>query len=273
MAEYYFLASLLPRLEIGHMPTLGFFELRELMRINLTPTDYEKVKTLLKMIDLDNLRALWTGEPFDPRGNYNKDELEEVFLEKPWSDHPDDSSSLKDYFSQSFLKDFLASYQTKEERLAHFPRLINRFLETGAAVETGFLRDFFAFEREWRLIMVGFRAKKLGRNIDVELQYEDPTDPIVAQILAQKDAKNYEPPFEYKELKPIFDAYADSPLELQKALYEYRFQQIFELMDAQHFSIDRILGYIAQLLLVENWQALNVQKGIEIIDSIERNVK
>lgn len=273
MAEYYFLASLLPRLEMGYVPTLGFSELKELMKINLSEGDYKKVKTLLTFIDLENLRALWMGEPFDPRGNYTKDELQEMLLEQPWSDQQDDQGYLQDYFSQDFLRDFLAKYPTNIERLGHFPELTTRFLETGAAVETGFLHDYFAFEREWRLVMVGFRAKKLGKNIDVELQYEDPTDPIIAQLLAQKDAKNYEPPFEYRDLKPIFEAYGNSPVELQKALLNYRFQEIFELMDSEHFSIDRILGYIAQLFIVENWLALDVQKGIEIIDAIERNIK
>lgn len=273
MAEYYFLASLLPRLEIGHVPALGFFELKELMKMNLNEADGKQVKKLLTLIDLKNLRSLWTGEPFDPRGNYSKEEFEELLLEEPWPDNPDFPAYLKDYYSQSLLRDFLAQYPTKEERLLHFPRLISRFLKTGEELESGFLRDYFEFERRWRLVMVGFRAKKAGRNIDVEFQHEDPTDPIVAQILGQKDAKVYEPPFEFKELKPIFDAYSHSPLELQKALYEYRFQVIVDLMDAQHFSIDRILGYIAQLIIVEDWLALDVQKGIEIIDKIERNVQ
>lgn len=263
MAEYYFLASLFPRLEIGHVPTLGFAELKELLRVNLTPEDAEKARSLLQYIDLLNLRALWAKEPLDPRGNYSKHELELALVNGAW----DDKHEFPIY-----LRDYLDKYSTDLERLRHFPVLLSQFFEDKVEHEEGFLRDYFAFQREWQLVMVGFRAKKIGKNIDAELQFEDPADPIVAQILAQKDAKTYEPPFEYKELKPLFDAYENSPLELNKALNEYQFQRIVEFQDTQYFSIDRVLGYMARLLLVERWLELDVQKGIEVIDTIERNV-
>ncbi len=264
MAEYYFLASYLPRLEIGHVPTLGFQELKELLRVNLNQEDLKKVITLLHWIDFENFRALWAKEPIDSRGNYTKEELEQALHDEEWP-------GFEEF--PYYVQDFLHKYTTNEERLAYFPLLMSQFLTTESEKETGFLKEFFMFEREWRLVMVGFRAKKLNKNIDAELQYEDAADPIVAQILAQKDAKNYEPPFEYNELRPVFEAYGDSPLELHQALYEYQFQRIFDFQDMIHFSIDRILGYMTRLLLVEKWLEIDVQKGIEIIDTIERNVK
>jgi hypothetical protein len=264
MTEYYFLASLLPHLEIGHVPFLGFFELMELLKINLTQEDLQKVERILGFIDLENLRALWTGEPLDPRGNLTKEQLEEISQSR----HGVGTEELP-----AFLFEFLEKYPTPEDRVRQFQLLFTRYLEYEIEREEGFLKNFFSFEREWRLVFIGFRAKKLGKNIDAELQFEDQTDPIVAQILAQKDSKNYEPPFEYKELKPIFEAYADTPLQLHQELYEFRFRRLQEFVEGKHFSIDRILGYLARLYLVEKWQELNVQEGLEIIDTIERNVK
>jgi hypothetical protein len=120
--------------------------------------------------------------------------------------------------------------------------------------------------------MAGFRAKKLGRDVAVEFQYEDPTDPIVAQILAQRDAPAYEPPFEYKELKPIFEEFGDSPLELNRAIFEYQFNHIIELWGGELFSLERILNYMARLILVERWLELDVQKGIKVVDTIEKEI-
>lgn len=263
MTEYYFLASLLPPLEIGHVPALGFSELKELLRTNLTVTDKKRVQEFLRLLDFENLRSFWAKEPFDPRGNVREEEMEQAVLDAQWPDGEE---------FPAYLREFLDKYHSDEERLEHFALLMTYFFAQEIEKESGFIRDYFAFQREMRLVMVGFRAKKLGKDVAVELQYEDPTDPIVAQILAQKDAKVYEPPFEYKELKPVFEEYANSPMDLHKAIYEYQFNHIIELWGGEIFTLERILNYISRLLLVERWLELDVQKGIQVVDTIEKEI-
>ncbi len=46
-------------------------------------------------------------------------------------------------------------------------------------------------------------GKTIERDMAKELQFEDPTDPLVAQILAQKDSGSYEPPPDYADLKEM----------------------------------------------------------------------
>ncbi len=245
------------------MPALGFEELKIILDTNLTSKDLYRTRKFLSLIDMENLRALWAKEPLDPRGNLNKEQLEFVLNDQkwPWGDPLED-----------FLIDYLDKYHTDEERVAHFAELMSHFFSYKIETETGFIRDFFAFQRDLRLVMLGFRSKKMDRDVTVELQYEDPSDPIVAQILAQKDTPLYEPPFEYKELRPIFETFSDSPLELHKALVEYQFNHIIELWGGEIFSLDRILNYMARLLLVERWLELDVQKGINIVDTIEKEI-
>lgn len=264
MTEYYYVASLLPQLDIGHVPALSFADLKDILKINLNKEDYKLVQRFLRMIDLENLRSYWAGEPIDPRGNFNANEIEHALVDVRWPNG--------DEFPQ-YLLDYLDKYRTNDERLHNFSILMNDFLQDEIEKKDGFLQEYFEFQREWRLVMTGFRAKKLGRDVIKELQFEDVNDPIVAQIIAQKDAKVYEPPFEYKELKPIFEAYADSPLELHRALYEYQFNHIIEVWGGELFSMNRILSYMAQLLIVERWLELDVQQGINIVDEIEGKIQ
>lgn len=263
MSEYFFLASLLPPLEIGHVPSLGFAEFKTLINESLTRRDLEKVRDFLHLIDLENLRALWANEPFDPRGNYTRDQMSQALIDYAW----EEGEAFPPY-----LTDFLEKFRGIEARLEHFPLLMTRFFEYEIEHTSGFVREYLAFQREFRLVMLGFRAQKLGKNVAQELQYEEGSDPLVAQILAQSDGTTYEPPFEYKELKPIFEAYSNSPLEMHKALYEYQFDHIIELWGTEPFTIDRILNYLARLILVERWLELNVQKGIQIVDRIEKEI-
>lgn len=137
---------------------------------------------------------------------------------------------------------------------------------------SGFFKAFLILERELRLVMLAFRAKALHRDVTVALQEEDPEDPIIEQILAQKEAQSFEPPEKYEELKIIFEKYKESPLELQKALFEFRIKKIEEMLDLDFFSIDRVLAYLVELILIEKWRQMDKQKGLEIVDSMLKEV-
>lgn len=266
MADYYYLASLLPPLAIGHVPPMSFLELKELFAINLNKEDQKKVRKFLTLIDMENLRAFWAHEPHDNRGNYTKAEIEHSLEELAWPNGQE---------FPSYLKDFVEKYKSDKEKVEHFSFLMSDFLkiESEKEEEDSFLSRYFAFERDLRLVLVGFRAKKLNRDLYAELQFEDPSEPIIAEILAQKDAPTYEPPFEFKDLKPIFFEFIDSPLELHKALLAYSFNYIEALVANDHFSIDRILGFMARLLLVEKWLELDMNEGLAIIRKVEGNIQ
>lgn len=263
MTNYYFLASFLPELEIGHVPKLSFESLMDLIKINVTEKDQKIVQDFLRMIDMENFLRLWTGEPIDPRGNLDKEKLEQALDHRAWSD---------DEIFPFYLTDYLTKYQKVEDRILHFAELKSSYLRNFEE-ESGFVAEFAHFQRGLHLVMIGFRAKRLKRDLFKELQMEDPKDPIVAQILVQKDAKNFEPPFEYADLKPIFTEFADQPLLLHKALMEYQFWHIIENWGGELFSIERILNYLARLILVERWLEMDVQRGISLMDKMESEVR
>jgi len=249
MTNYYFVGTLLPELHFGQKPELGFRAFNQLLKDNLSLSDYAKTRIFRNLYDILNLRAYWTEEPFDIMGNLNSTEMEEALVTR---------SELPPY-----VFEFLDKYENDEERLRHYPELLAIFFRKEIDESSGFMKACLKMERELRLVLLAFRAKKLGRDLYKELQYEDPEEDLIAQILAQKDAPQYEPPERYAEIEN-----QDSPLNLQKALLEYRFQKIEELLGLDMFSIDRILGYLIELMMVEKWQHLDEQKGHEIIESM-----
>lgn len=254
MPNYYFLGTLLPELTISEEPEIDFDDLDQLLVDNLTLEDYAKTKTIRTLYDIFNLRAYWKEEQLNRYGNYNYSELEEALVTR---------SMLP-----GFVFDFMDKYESNEERLAHYPELLHTFVHHAIDHASGFFKYYLKLERELRLILVAFRAKKLGRDIYKELQYEDPEEEIIAQILAQKDAPVYEPPEKYEEIKTVFEQHYNQPIELQKSLLEYRFRKIEEKLGIELFSIDRVLAYMIELILVETWQKMDKQKGLEIVDSI-----
>lgn len=255
MTKYYYVGVSLPSLSFEVPPEISFVEFLNLLRRNLTERDYQKTKSLRRIYDVLNLRSLWLGESLDERGELNTIDIEEALISR---------IGFPDY-----VYEFMERYETLADRLHHFPWLLSRFFQEAIANSEGFVKNYLQFEREWRLIFSGFRAKKLGRDLSVELQYENPEEELIAQLLAQKDAEEYEPPEKYKHLKVLFKKYGDDPLALERAIDYYRFNYIEELVGmTDQFSINRILAYMAQLLIVEKWFELDKNKGIKIVDTI-----
>lgn len=254
MSNYYFVTSALPSLQVGEAPDCSFHEFSALVDLNIYPHDKVKVEVIRRYYDINNLRAYWQDEPFDPRGTIPAADMEEVIL-------------LQEVFP-AYVFDFIQEHEQNEDALRYFPHLLATFFNQEIEQADGFLKEYLNFEREWRLVMLGFRAKKLGRDVSAELQFEDPSDTLVAQIIAQKDGKTYEPPYGYEDLKGIFDTHHDHPMDLHKALCVYRFNKVQALTEGDTFSIDALLATMVQLIIVEQWEELNNEQGTEIVDSI-----
>lgn len=254
MPNYYFVVNALPDIALGVAPELSFKEVREMLALNLSAEDLRKVKELLRPIDLYNIRALWLGMPLDDKGNYPGKELEEVLLVKEGL--------------PAYLDEFLERYETVAERLRNFSCLsVSLFQEAGQRFE-GFLKRYFQLQRELRLVLTAIRAKQTGRDLVRELQFEDASDPFVAEIIAQRDTPDYTPPLEYTELKTIFIEHQTNPQKLNYELLQFEYKKIEELEENQHFTMDRILGYLARLILVESWQMLDRNRGVMTVEQL-----
>ncbi|HSW86896.1 MAG TPA: DUF2764 family protein [Rhabdochlamydiaceae bacterium] len=255
MANYYFVAPSFPSLVLGQKPDISFEELKTRLHINLTKDDLEKTVVFCRFIDLNNIRSLLLGEPIDPRGNLTEKELDEALLVKN--------------ILPSYVFDFLDQYESVEDKVKNITGLLTRYFAEEIPKQKGFLKKYLIFERNWRLVMLGLRAKETGRDVIRELQFEDFSDPIVAGILAQKDASQYEPPLEFMELKEILASCGSDPLEKYKAFAAWRFQKIEEMVQRPLFSIDWILSYMARLIIVEDWNELDENKGKVILDDLK----
>lgn len=257
MANYYFLATLLPPLKVGMPPELSSKELAFLFKQQLTVQDTKKIACLRFLTDLENMRNMWMQQPLQTGGNYSKHTLKEIVTER---------KELPKY-----VLSFLETHTETNERLEHFPELLRSYFAIESASRDPFLGPYLRFEWQWRLIFVALRAKELDRDIKYELRFEDPNDPFIADILAQNEARTFEPPEAFTSLKGLFEARKHSPLDLYQALCEWRFDHVKQMNDWQSFSTARILGYVVQLEICERWLELNKNKGLQLLEEmIER---
>ena len=254
MGHKFFLGSVLPPLKVGIEPPLLFEDLLILFRENLKPSEMKKVRAIRLLLDLKNVEALVKKAPIDPRGNITEKELDEALVNQ---------ETLPPY-----LFELLDNYETAAEQLAHFEKVYVIFFKEMEESHQGFLRWYFSFERDWRIILAGYRAKKLGGDLLKALQYENPSHPLVAQVIAQKDAPFFEFPFEYADLGEKIEEVRGDPMEQYLAMAKYRFKKVEEKVQDHPFAIDLSLGYMVMLMIVEDAYALDEKKGQENLNEV-----
>jgi hypothetical protein len=58
---------------------------------------------------------------------------------------------------------------------------------------------------------------------------------------------------------------------LEKALDEYRLERIESLVDlADTFSVERMLAYFSQFLIIGKWFEMDKKKGIQLVEALIR---
>lgn len=253
MAEYYYIGTLLPDLKMGEKPELSFHEFEQLLKENLQADDYKRVEQVQRFYSIENMRALWRQDTLEAYG-MDAHALEEFLL---------NSETLPNYLSH-----FLEQHSSDEQRLRFFPELLTGYFkgEAKASKAKGFVSHYLEFERKLHLVQTAFRAKKMKRDLSAELQFEDLSDSFIQQLLAQKESAKFIAPPGFERLQELLEKQYEAPIELYKALCEYRFEMLEEFAGFDVFSINRILAYMVQLILVERWLKLDREKGNKMVD-------
>ena len=254
MSKYFFLGSILPPLKVGSEPGIVFEEFLVLLEDNMSASDLEKVKAIRTYIDIKNVQSLMKKEEIDHRGNLNEKELDEAIVNQ---------QGLPEY-----LFEYLEGTESVEEQLRHFSKVFIAYFKEMEKKYRGFLQGYFRFEREWRIALAGYRAKKLGVDPGEELQHEDFHDPLVAEILAQKDAPFFEFPFEYAQLGEKLKNAQGKPKEQYEVMAAFRFNRVGDEVQDDPFSLDYVLGYLVQLMIVEDAWALDEKHGSQMLSEI-----
>ena len=257
MAYYYLATSLIP-LEFGDIPDLSFLELIDKYSLTLSGVEIEELKIIRLYFDLENIKQLLINDPasfaFDLRGNLSQKELKKALEEK-------------DYFSQ-YVYDFLKQYNEPKEAVYHFPALLSAYYIHESENASGFLKQYLDFERCWRLIVTGYRAKKQKKDVVKELSFEESKDLFIASIFSQKDSPHFEAPFGYEEVLEMLVVAKNRPMHQYRHLAEFRFRKLREMTANKPFSLDYLLSYALRIVILEDLHGLNEMKGLEILNSI-----
>lgn len=251
----FFVMGSLPILDFGSKPDISVSAFSDLLKANLTGGDEADFIEFERWIDLNNMNRLIWGKKFNPNGMLSEETMQDFITEGAG-------------FPQ-YVYEFLSLFTSDAARKENFPWLIARYFQEASKVVSAKLRPFLQFEHELRVLLTAYRAKRMGRDIGRELQFEDQNDPIVASAIAQKDTQgNFTFPYQYVDLEKLLHDAGQNPLKQYEMMARYRFDYYLNFVDVEQFSIVGIVAYMMRLWILEEYFNLREDQGNKVLDNL-----
>lgn len=276
--QYYTLIAGLPDLVISDVtsaPSAHLF-LSEL-RKQLTRDDFKLAQVLLLPVDNKNLWNLLSQNDteFIYTGNFRLTDFEHAIEFRKNLEHPIDE--MPDYFHR-FINAYLDGIDLYPD-MAKENQLVQLFFDYLASVKNRFLTDWFRFDQTLRNIVVALQAKKYSLNYDKQLLGEGE----MISNLKRSQARDFGLAGEFPLIEKLTQIVGTIPidvnasdvnlLETEMKLDTLRWEYIDERLFFEYFSIDRVLGYLLKLTVLDRWRILDRMAGEQIFRLFIENLK
>jgi hypothetical protein len=262
--NYYCLVAGLPDL-IPDDKKLHFssVELRNYLREEIHPSDYELVKFLYLPWDHENLiRLLFESEfNWDERGNYSRETMEEFVDKKQFE--LIDNSAFPTYFIE-----FIEFFHDDEEDFSKIAAV--KFLSEGwykLLAESGnnFVVEFGEFKQNMANIMLALN----GRKHDIPFEDAIIGDDEVTHALKKSRSRDFGLSNEINDIDNIVQIFEiENILDRELKLDNHTWQYLDEITFFNYFSIEKVLGFVQKLFIVERWFELDKEKGQQIFNQL-----
>jgi hypothetical protein len=238
-------------------------ELRNYLREELHPEDFELVKLFYLPWDHENLINLLFEQEFewDERGNYSREVLEQ-FTDKKQLELIDPEKF------PSYLIDFIEFYHDDEEE---FPKIAAvKFLTEGwykTLADSG--NDFIAEFGEYKQNMANITLALNGRKHDIPFEEAIIGDDEVTHALKKSRSRDFGLSSEIDDIETIVQIFEmDNMLDRELKLDNHTWHFIDEATFFNYFTIEKVLGLVQKLFIVERWYELDKEKGHQIFNQL-----
>jgi hypothetical protein len=255
--NYYYLVAGLPDLlpDEGKLRD-GFADLRADIMSNLHPDDEKILKILFLKFDNKNLLNLLTknNKPFDPQGNFSLDFLE-TEIKEPEKILP-------------YLRNFIINFKSENPSYPESGwenELENYFYGYLLSVKNRFLREWFALELNIGNIITALNCRQHNLPCEHELIGNN----FVVSAILRSNARDFGLTQDYPEIEFLLNTWENNNmLEREKTIDLMKWQWIDDQTFFHYFTIEKILGFMLQLSIVERWMSLNSKEGEKMVSEL-----
>lgn len=252
--QLYYLICSLPPLDFDHPPPLSVDSYLTVASDLMSEKELKSIEVLLRYIDIENLYAVWTKNPWNAQGQWSEKELK--------------TRSLLQEKMPGYVSAYLQRYHDLDKKIRHFGELVSLYFRKELKEAHGFLKQYLEFEWRLRIAMAFLRAQLLERDLKEELQFYDFQDPFMDQIMGQKEEKEALASYGFEEVAVFYETSHLNPVELDEKLDRFRFHQIENMVEEEHFSFDKALAYLVCLIILQRRNQRNLKQGKQIVEEI-----
>lgn len=259
--DFYFLVNALP--DITTLDADAINEVRLLIEANLHGNDIEAFRFLLYRNDNKNLLNLMRkrdgilpkmAERFYTPAVFSFEDLDDMLI-----DEYDDDAHIPDYLAAFLSEEKNASWSLRERE----NRLIELYYEAGVLYPQEFIRTLFVFKRDLKNIMLALNARMQGFKITrVTIgEYDLPS------LLAASSQTDFGLSGVHEYIPELLRLLEEAKLvELEHLLDKLLLQYGSSLAEKNIFSLNYVLHYFLELMLLHRWHRLTPQQGAECLE-------
>lgn len=267
--NYYCLVAGLPDL-VADEKKMAFssVQFREMLKEDLHPADYDLARLFYLPYDHINLLNLLFAkdEEWDERGNYTRDDLEQVTDKK--------SFELADLsLFPKYIAAFVGRFYGEEGVESYFQGemlLTQGYYNHLEGSKNRFVREVAIHERNIGNIMNALNGRKYELPFEATLLGEDDITAALAKSRARDFGLSIEVDY-IETLVQIFET--DNLLDREFKLDLYRWNSLEERTFFNYFTIEKVLAFLLKLFIVERWFHLDKEKGQEMFNKILNEIK
>lgn len=248
--NYYYLVAGLPDILLDERKIhFTILEFKQELKIHLHPKDYELVEYLLLHYDNINFLniLLKKDAEFNPLGNYT-----ESFL----NDEIKEPEKLPGY-----MKMFLKAFREENPvypNLSPENQLTWLYFDFMLGQKNQFLVEWFTALRNINNILAIYNSRKFGLNIENQMigDYE------LTQAARKTAAKDFGLSNEFNYIDEIIGIFENPNIleqEISIDLLKWKYLNILNTFN--YFTIEQILAFIIEFIMVERWSKLDAEKS------------
>jgi hypothetical protein len=254
--EYQYLVAGLPAISPGEKLWTTLPAFRDHLEEHLHPEDFDQVRLILLQKDHQNLlRYIETGEFIDGNGGNVSSAVLEEPLELPEGMDPG-KTAIPAYIMEILAA--LKDEKTPPSKPAIQRRLDEGFLEYIMEHGNEFLKKYYTFHYDLENLLTFQKAG--AHKMDQQEQITGSTQH--ASHLREHAGRNLakDPEFEYfDEILSISGN--PSFAEQEKNIDLLKWRVIDEMNLYEYFTIEKVLGYLLQMIIAERWSMLDKARG------------
>ncbi len=254
--NYYCLVAGFPDLKPDDKKSpITWQELRDEVEESLTEADQQLVGLFYLPYDHANItsRLFQTGAAFDPRGRYSESEIDAIVDRNAVLN---DDCPAREVYIASALADY---YAAEHMSLSDFTALLqNGWFDTIMASNNAFAKTYAEFDNTLRNVFIALQGRKYS--LDVANAIVGQTD--AAQAVRTSRAHDFGLKGDVDYIDQVLQAFEIKDLaEREMRIDAMRWNFIDENSFFDYFGVEKVIGMVLKLGMVERWAALDEERG------------